>query len=1072
MADKRRFNMGRQGEQFLDPNSFKAFNRIKYIGNGPGEPVQDKQAPMQDYSLWIDRSANSDVLKAYHQDTQIWKPMFEGYYHPANLKEQPLNPTEGQVFIDSNGTIRYYEDRQWKVASAASLTNLSTVAAGLSYFLLMPNMYPITGSQRNYLVPHIQTGKLFDRKYYMPDTSYEGSEISVVYPLEDGGKPFEKVSWVHVNPAFLYGTRKRLIKVITEIKKNNWFINVPTTNTEFYGFYKGEPYGVLLRYIQDYKNEDINSETTDTISDYRRVSGGIQLINDGRSYDYIYAITYNFDTVENDRFGNVLTGNVTIGDNNEVFVGQIRGVPLVFVDGTYLEQDDYTYDPKEGMLSFSGETITNEMDLVVAAFADVVRNTDTEYSNLEWMDKPIFEVTATSRNISGDTLTIQHEYLKQAAKFKHPIVFVQGVAGFYDPDYGFKDEVDIDADTGVVRVFDFGPIATDEEVKILVADIGDAKLSSGVVGKDLRFHHDAIDNNGKYLVFVNGICTAPSDHEVFTDYLTIAELDEEACVGMRYELMTLNQGDSGIDLLFDSKVSSFTFQIDDNNASNVYNDCDMAITYVYTENNFSDEAANGILIDKNHMQMSISSERAYAMGEILQVVDKSDESAFSYIYKIYNTDGQMNWKNFEDVYGYEEMAEMDSMITQFNGDGSISLISNDALKGNKLAYYAYTYANEMDEVIMSGKNNDYKIPFEEHRPDTDIPEYQDFYVSRTQIYTPPGKGILGTYVNGIQVQSTDSETVPCQFSIHTAESINFKKTWGHPADLYELLKTINDDTSMAGLARLKQNGKFVKVLQDYSVTESLLEGLKTLSRIIKESEAGNELFYYVEKMEAGEQMSVDRDWLSHGDRYTAFDNTYNAHSYIGPGAVDVYLNGVMLDRSSYSIFDNNNIILNDLMVAGGSDEYDVNDPETHTLIKYYVTEFDPEKNKMVGKIIPLHCTSPDEVLVEYRPDTSVKKVSYEIKDNTYDSNGVLMYEDYEFPNSLLKTKDVIKIWIDGILYTGGYHIEGKDIVLEDSPLRMDPIKQYFDANPDAYKAWKIEHGEYSYRKSRIIFEWR
>ena len=1072
MAD-RRFNIGRQGEQFLDPNSFKAFNRIKYIGNGPEIPVQERQAPIQDYSLWVDRSTNSDVLKAYHQDSQIWKPMFEGYYHPANLKEQPLNPIEGQVFIDDNGTIRYYEDKQWKVASAATLTNLSSVAAGLSYFLIMPDVKPITGTDRDYVVPHIATGKLFDNKQYVSTEKFDGAEIKITYPLTEGSKPKEKVSWVHVNPNYLYGIRKRFIKVIDAIKNNNWFINVTTTNTEFYGFKKGQPYGALMRYIQGYDSDDINAEITDTVSDYRKVSGGIQLINNGRKYDYIYAITYSFDAVDNDRWGVLHHGNTVIGSNNDVYVGQIRGVPLVFVDGTYLEQEYYNYSAVNGdlqdagMLSFLGDGITNTMDLVVAAFADVVRNTDPQYDNLEWQDKPIFEVTATSKNISNNTLTIQHEYLKQAANFKHPIVFVQGIAGFYDPDYGFNDEVEIDKTTGKVKVFDFGPIASGEEVQILVADIGDAKISSGVIGEDLKIHHENISNLEKYIVFVNGICTSPTDHEVYEDYLTIAELDGESCVGMRYELLALDKGDAGIDLLFDSQVSNFTFQIKDNQAANVYNDCDTAITYVYDNNG----SVNGILIDKTCLQTAISSDRSYSVGEILDVVDENDENAFSYIYKIYNTDGTLSWKNFEDEFGYEALAEMDSMVTQFNGPGSISIISNDILKDKNIAYYAYTFANEMDEVITSGKNKDCKIAMKDHREDAKIPETQDFYVSRTQLYTPPGKGILGTYVNGVQVPSTDSETTLCKFSVDTPVSIGFNKTWGTECDLYNLLKAITDNTTLAQLQNMKKE-KFSNELKDYSLNETLLERLKSLSRVIKECESGNELFYFVEKIEAGETYSVNRDWLYHGDRYTTFDNTYNAHNYIGPGSVDVYLNGVMLDKSSYSVFNNNNIILNDLAVAGGSDEYDKDIPNTHNLIKYYVTEYDEDKGKDVGVVKHLHCETPDELLVEYRPDTTIRKVSYEVKQTTYDSNGVFMYEDYEFPDSLLRTKDVIKIWIDGILYTGGYHIQNKNIVLNDSPLQLDPIKQYFDTHPDTYRAWKIKNGEYSYRRSRVIFEWR
>ena len=90
---------------------------------------------------------------------------------------------------------------------------------------------------------------------------------------------------------------------------------------------------------------------------------------------------------------------------------------------------------------------------------------------------------------------------------------------------------------------------------------------------------------------------------------------------------------------------------------------------------------------------------------------------------------------------------------------------------------------------------------------------------------------------------------------------------------------------------------------------------------------------------------------------------------------------------------------------------------------------------------------------------------------TYDTE-VLSYDDYEFPNSLINTKDEVKIWIDGILYTGGYEIRNRDIILKNSPLKIDPIKLYFDTHPDEYKEWKKVNGEYYYRRSRIIFEWR
>ena len=1060
MAD-RRFNLGRQGEQLMNDKLFKAYNRIKYIGNGLNTPRQEYQAPIQDYSLWVSRLTGKDVLNVYNQASRTWSPMFEGYYHPINLREQPLYPVEGQLMIDNNGVLRYYEDKQWKVVGAANADDLSSALMGVDNFLIMPNMAPLTGTTRDYVVPVARVGKLFDNKKFIPKDEYFENNIRITYPRTDGS-PEERVSWVHVNPAFLYDTRKRLIKIIDSIKDNNYYVSTPTTNTEFYGFTLGNPTGTLLRYIQNYSNnEDISSETTDTVSDYRIVTGGIQLINEGRNYDYIYAITYKFDTIETS-VGSVLTGTATIGGNNQVYVGQISGFPLVFLDGTYYEQDEYTYDATQGTLTFNDEeNITNEMDLTVAAFADVVRYTLVEYPNTERQQRPPFELTVTSDNVDENgTIFIQHEYLRQAAQFKHPIAFVQGVATLYNTDYGITDEIELDGTAGQIRIFDFGPIENGDEVKILVADIGDAEMSGGFTTNN-RIVDSRITEDSKYLVFINGICTSPSDHTVYNGYIEIDDLQE----GIQYILMSLDKGNTGIDLLFDSSIAYFTFQIDDHNEASVYNDCNMVVSYIHSD----DDSANGVLIDKTSLQKYALGEESYSTGEITILRDINEEDASTYVYKIFNVNGDYQWTTYADEFGNAEMLQLEQMILQLNGTGSISIISNDAVRDKEITYYAYSYADETDEPILKGTDK-YRLAVKDHLEDANIPETQDFYVRRTYFYSPTGKGILGTYVNGVQMRSYDDEQVECKYHIPTHENINFNKSWGNKCDLYNLIKAVDSTTSMVDLEQMKA-GEFSEELRDFSITESLLSRLQSLHETVVELETNNRLDYYVERIEEGESFSVNRDWCTFANRYTPFDNTYTGTSYIGPGNVDIYLNGVMLDRSSYSIFDSRNVILNEISVAGGSDEYDINKPDTHRLIKYYVEKYDPDTDKVTGEVKRVYCESPDEIMIEYRPDTTLRKTSYEIKETTYDT-GVFMYEDYEFPNSLLNTKDEIKIWIDGILYTGGYEIKNKNIVLKNSPLQPDPIRLYFDSHPDTYKEWKAKNGEYSYKRSRVIFEWR
>ena len=124
----RKFNNGRLGEHLMNNELFLAYNRVKYLGNGFETPVQERQAEIPNYSLWLDRKSGHDVLKAW--DEVQWNPLFEGYYHPADLTVQPANPIPGQLYIDTNGVLRYYHNNQWKVVSAAAASNLSYVDAG------------------------------------------------------------------------------------------------------------------------------------------------------------------------------------------------------------------------------------------------------------------------------------------------------------------------------------------------------------------------------------------------------------------------------------------------------------------------------------------------------------------------------------------------------------------------------------------------------------------------------------------------------------------------------------------------------------------------------------------------------------------------------------------------------------------------------------------------------------------------------------------------------------------------------------------------------------------------------
>lgn len=79
------------------------------------------------------------------------------------------------------------------------------------------------------------------------------------------------------------------------------------------------------------------------------------------------------------------------------------------------------------------------------------------------------------------------------------------------------------------------------------------------------------------------------------------------------------------------------------------------------------------------------------------------------------------------------------------------------------------------------------------------------------------------------------------------------------------------------------------------------------------------------------------------------------------------------------------------------------------------------------------------------------------------------------------TQDLIKIFIDGVIYTGEYTINrenGSITLLDpalDSIINIDPIARYFELNPLEYEAYLAENGK-PYIANPIIneitFEWR
>ena len=117
-------------------------------------------------------------------------------------------------------------------------------------------------------------------------------------------------------------------------------------------------------------------------------------------------------------------------------------------------------------------------------------------------------------------------------------------------------------------------------------------------------------------------------------------------------------------------------------------------------------------------------------------------------------------------------------------------------------------------------------------------------------------------------------------------------------------------------------------------------------------------------------------------------------------------------------------------------------------------------------------------MIEVRQDYNLKTQTIPVR---YPGQRSFYLEDDGIPKSLLLTQDYIKIFINGVIYTGEYNINrenGSITLLDpnlDSMLNIDPISRYFELHPDKYDEYLIEYGSPYVSKpqtDRITFEWR
>ena len=1116
----RKFNMGRQNEQVLNKEWHELFMTLKYLNDiryNNAETVQERQEQIPKRALRFQPDTLMDILEAYEGEGEGWKPLFEGFYHPANTNQKLIEEnaaTDYQLGVDPNTGVLSYMNPDvmaWMPVKAQTMSSTVNVFSGLSFQFLSP----LESSKSNtnvFPVPLVTKGRMFasgqipgvsneEHFFFYSPFGNEYNEDSDITVTIDESKMSNRAHWIHLDTSRLHNIQKRFIKIDKDPNSINYgYIGVATLNTEYYGFRMvkdkntqhiyGDPRGFLL--VKE-RNKGQND------GDYVVHNNGIKLSEDAMNkYDYIYTITYSFIDYPT-MLGKTIQRAIPVSGPSSYYVGMFDGVPSLFVDGLALESKYsypegngsaesilYEYDKSDGNIKFTVDdegNIMNDMQMTVLLFPE---RTEDYTFGIDDEDNSVFG-SALEYNKAEQTVTVMIDEL--LTNYEKPMVFCNGLSMMSNGLIATQD-IDWVLEGGKTKItiknFD---LAEGELYTFYVADVETSFITTGRC-VDGVIEHPAISADEEYIVIVNGLLMTPTNGDIAVDDGRIrinSVYDITHKEQLEFSVFRIDNADeSALNLVFDGDVSSYSVRIDDGGTESVYNDCNNAVVYL----------GNAILLDRDGFRgASNSIENYYKPG---QITFESDDFG-NEVYYIHKATGDkellegMDKRVIEEIMGF------------YVGKGSINvLLSEDQINefwpaSPLLTYFAHTYCNQLDEPLVVGSNNNVQVQIGKG----DF-TYQG-KASRFDVWLT-GNNSLSTYYNGLMI---DNREVNIDDGTTRTYEVSLPKL-NIPDDWVTVLNAVhNHFKELKDPEELLTNPKYANVLNEKTIspgrylydafmTNSLLVSALQLARYIYDELNNETIQYVIEHIEGQETIAAYRDYVhletnantDHGQIYAAARETIQADFALAPAIVNVYLNGILLDPSEYHKFDDDKIMFEanvcglyplpeaEQMALCLDNEY-LSDSFKESIVNSYKNYPKhimrlPQENDLY--YIPV--SNRDTVLIEKRNDLSLKSVTFDVLTSSY---GTFEFSEdyYDIPRSLTNTIDHVKIYINGVLYKGKYELVTRHGVrgiklLDKDAIKIDPLYEYFTMFPLEWEAHKHLFGTEKYQRKidKITFEWR
>ena len=917
--------------------------------------------------------------------------------------------------------------------------------------------------------------------------------------------------------------------------QNTGFINIPAGKTEYFAFksptfnghdeYDNRIGRLLKRYSlkEGIKDENVGDDEVilDNRNDYEIRNGGIVLDkNIYEKYDYIYALTYDFKPNHSIDGNLIRISRDSLDGPDQMWIGPVSGIPVVFMDGLYLEHygdkgaSIYTYENEN--IIFAGNDVLDNMQITVISFPQVNTYVDgygikypkeytitansirnrydiceaSDQGALQVVDIPLDNSTTSIAYVDviaqtpdlRDKIDNSGNYYVRVSdtkdaivygdagdslfsgpeNFPNPLIFYNGLAG-----YTFvANEVDIDYENNSITIHDFGAINKNNGLSTIFAvSLGRNNYRNNGVLIDGVAYDDNIHADKPYMVIVDGIVMSPYNEDITIEEGKITITDATVALDSEYTVVGLtDMNDDLIDdtdaiiCVYDDMFAPYSIPIINpkaQNTSNAYDDCDSAVVM----------CGPGVLVDREALQREFDGSDTFIGGQIIKHRLKSLTGDEIYEWRRYTYSNE--YEVLDPILDADTINDCEHFITYHVNDGTV-LLNPVNIDDQPVTVYAYTYVDSVDEKLKRGRR---LIPINVH----ETGKMNTYTTNRTHLYDVGVNG-LSTFVNGVMVPHVEKPTTDVKgdlFYVNEQLSGTFVpfvnryreeqcENRYREQDMYNVLQAINDDTVLEDeiIVLTNNNIKDHCLAMKYFNSDHQLAQAKALKKYVEENMQNNNLIYVIENVENNETVACHRHWNAPRNENGNLPNSYTTNMKLTPGIINVYVNGVLLEKSDYAVFDNNKIMIAFDLVGG------------QEILPMHKGDYaHPYRVIADGELKYIECENDDEVLIEVRDDLTLKKRTYPIKDVSYETYSFDIL-DYDYPVSLSQTKDVIKIYINGVLYDGDYtNIEGVITLLECS-LEEDPLYKYLRMNPSMMKEYEEKYGEYIKHEDTITFEWR